>query len=321
VSGRNVITFIGTRAATALVLLVVISFAVFSLLHLAPGDPERLLLGSQPATPATLAALRSTYHLDQPFVAQYWLWLTHALGGDFGNSVVTSQPVMQAVLQRLPVTAFLVVYAFVLTVVLGVSLGIAAALKRESVLDRAVVGASVVGVGAPAFAVGVLLLYVFAVHWSLFPAFGAGSGFTDRLWHLTLPAVALAFSGAALVVKVTRTAMIESLRQDYVVFARARGLSRRRVLLVYALRNALIPVVTSAGLILAYLVTGTVVIEVAFGLPGLGQLLVTSVSSKDIPVVQGVAVLIAAAVIAVNLLTDIAYVAVDPRIRFEGAAR
>jgi peptide/nickel transport system permease protein len=203
----------------------------------------------------------------------------------------------------------------------GIGLGIVASLRPRSPLDRGVVGISVVGVSAPAFASGVLLLYVLAVHWKLFPALGAGAGFTDRLYHLTLPAVAMALSATALVVKITRTAMIESLRQDYIASARARGVASAEVLVAYALRNALVPVVTSAALILAYLFTGSVLVETAFSLPGLGGLLIDAVQRKDIPVVQGVAMTLAIAVIAINLITDLVYLVIDPRIRFGRAVQ
>ena len=311
--------FVARRVVALALLLIVISFGIFSLQYIAPGSTEQILLGERPASPATFAALRREYHLDKPFLTQYWIWARDATRFDFGRSSFTLQPVTQAIRGRLPVSLFLAAYAFVLTMTLGVALGVLAALRARSTLDRSIVGLSIVGVSAPAFASGVLLLFLFAVHWRVFPAFGAGSGFLSRLYHLTLPAAALALSAAALVVKVTRAAMIEALRQDYVGFARARGLSRTRVVLVYALRNALVPVVTSAGLILAYVFTGTVFVETVFSLPGIGQLLIQSVESKDLPVVQGVALLVAASVITINLIVDLVYLVVDPRIRFDRA--
>jgi peptide/nickel transport system permease protein len=171
-------------------------------------------------------------------------------------------------------------------------------------------------VSAPAFATGILLLYVFAVELGWFPVFGEGSGVVGRLHHLALPALALALTGMGLVLKLTRTAVISSLDQDYVTFARARGISSRRVLTAYALRNALVPIITAAGLLLAYMLAGTVLIEVTFALPGLGSLLVDSVRTLDVPMVQALAILIATLVVVVNLVADIVYVAVDPRISF-----
>jgi len=209
--------------------------------------------------------------------------------------------------------------AFVITMLLGVPLGVLAALRKRTATDRGVVALSVVGVSAPAFATGILLLYVFAVRLGWFPVFGEGSGVIDRLQHLALPAIALALTGMGLVLKLTRTAVIGSLEQDYVTFARARGIPRRRVLRAYALRNGLVPIVTAAGLLLAYMLAGTVLVEVTFALPGLGSLLVESVRTLDIPMVQALTILIATIVVLVNLVADLVYVAIDPRISFEKA--
>lgn len=307
--------FITARLAALALLLALISFGVFSLLYLAPGSTEQVLLGTRPATPETLRAIRHEYHLDQPFLTQYWIWAKAAVHLDFGRSVRTSEPVLSGIASRFGVTAFLGGFAFVIAMAFGVGLGIASALRRTSLVDRGVVLFAVVGVSAPAFATGILLLYLFAVVLPWFPAFGSGSGFVDRLYHLTLPAIALALTAMALIVKLTRAGMIGALEQDYVVFARARGVSSRRILFSYALRNALIPVITGAGLILGYMLTGAVLVEVTFALPGIGSLLVDSVTFKDLPMVQGIVLLIAVVIVVVNLVTDLLYLAVDPRIR------
>jgi peptide/nickel transport system permease protein len=209
----------------------------------------------------------------------------------------------------------------VLILPFGVALGILASLRPGSIVDRAAVSLSIAGTSIPPFVTAVWLLLIFAIYWKVFPAFGAGDGFGDRLLHLTLPALALMISSAALVTKVTRTAMVEVLRQDYITFARARGLRQRRVIVVHAFRNARVTVVTSANLLLAHLIVGSVLVEIAFSLPGLGRLLVDSVEAKDVVVVQGVALLFGAAVIMINLLSDLAHLAVDPRIRFGVAAK
>jgi peptide/nickel transport system permease protein len=200
-----------------------------------------------------------------------------------------------------------------------VPLGILAAVRRETAIDRGAVWLTIVGISTPAFASGIALLIVFSVELGWFPTIGAGSGFADRLWHLTLPALALALTGLALIVRVTRAAMITALEQDYIVFARARGLSSRHVLIRYGLRNALVPVITASGLILAAMLGGVVLVEVTFSIPGLGQLLVDSVNFKDVPMVQGAVLLVAATVIAINILTDVLYTLVDPRIRLGGS--
>jgi len=313
---RAVLYFILRRLLALSLLLVLISFFVFSLLHLAPGSAERILVGaSGTPTPELLELLREEYHLNEPFLMQYWIWAKDAIQLQFGDSIQSTLPVTDEIRARLRVSVFLGIYAYVLTMVLGVMLGILAALKKRSIVDRGIVALSVVGISAPAFATGLLLLYVFAILLPWFPAFGQGAGFFDELWHLTLPAIALAIHGSALLVKHTRAAMINVLDQDYVMFARARGLSTLRILFLYALRNALIPVVTMSSLILASVITGAVLVEVAFSLPGIGSLLVQSAETKDLPVLQGVTMIIATVIIVANLLADLAYVAVDPRIR------
>ena len=316
---RSLALYVGRRLVALVLLLVVISFVVFSLLYLAPGSPEQILLGARPSTPETVAAIRAEYHLDDPFLVQYWDWLRGALRFDFGRSIRTNEPVVDGIQERFWLTLQLGGLAFLITMLLGVPLGVLAALRRRTATDRGVVALSVVGVSAPAFATGILLLYVFAVRLGWFPVFGEGSGVIDRLQHLALPAIALALTGMGLVLKLTRTAVIGSLEQDYVTFARARGIPRRRVLRAYALRNGLIPIVTAAGLLLAYMLAGTVLVEVTFALPGLGSLLVESVRTLDIPMVQALTILIATIVVLVNLLADLVYVAIDPRISFEKA--
>jgi peptide/nickel transport system permease protein len=297
-------------------LLLLISLGVFALLELAPGDPARSLLGTKQATAATLAAIRAKYHLDEPFLMQYVRWLGGIVSLDFGRSITTNQPVLDAIGAKIPSSLFLGLYGFIITVTVGLPLGILAALRRASALDRSIVGFSVVGVSAPAFASGILLLYVFGVLLGWLPVFGPGKDFGDELYHLTLPAIALALSAMALVVKVTRASMVEELDKDYIAFARARGLSKRRVIFGYALRNALVSITTAVGLVFIYMITGAVLVEVTFALPGLGSLLVASVRSLDIPMVQALAMLIAVFVVVVHLAIDVVYALLDPRVRF-----
>lgn len=311
-------SMVGKRMAIAVVILIAVSFATFTLLYLAPGSAEQTLIGPRPATPQLIASLRAQFHLDQPFLVQYLDYVKGVFHLDFGTSVRTGEPVGAMLRQAAPVTLFLAIYAFVLTILVGVALGVFAALRSRTAVDRGIVGLSVVGISAPAFASGFLLMYVFAVVLGWFPAVGGGEGFSDRLTHMTLPAIALAISGSALVVKLTRASVVTALEQDYITFARARGLSQRRVVLAYAVRNALIPIVTASGAILAYMLTGTVLVEVTFGIPGLGSLMIDSVNAKDVPVVQAIAMLFAIAIVSVNLLVDLCFVAVDPRIRLGG---
>jgi peptide/nickel transport system permease protein len=313
--GGALAVYVVRRLLALVVMLAVISFGIFSLLYLAPGNPVAVILGRGYHSPAAIQAVRHQYHLDKPFLEQYLIWAKGVLHFKFGNSITTSLPVGGEITSRLPTSMYLGAYAFVLTLVFGVGLGLLAALKNQTVLDRGTVAASLIGLSTPAFVAGVFLIYLFAivVHW--FPASGRGNGFVDELWHLTLPAISLALTSIAYVLKHTRAAVIGVMEQDYVTFARARGLSLRRILVTYMLRNALIPVITISGLVLSGLVVGAVLTEVTFSIQGLGDLLVQSASSKDVPTIQAVAVLVAALIIVANLLADVAYAFADPRVR------
>jgi peptide/nickel transport system permease protein len=315
VTARNWILFLARRLVVLAALLVVISFAIFSLLYISPGNIINTLLGINPRTPQAVALLTQEFHLDKGFWEQYWLWLGQAVQGHFGNSIQTSLPVTSEISERLPTTLFLGAYAYILTMVLGIGGGMVAALRRRRPADRGIVAVAMVSLSTPTFVAGVILIWLFAirVHW--FPVAGSGSGFFGQVWHLTLPALALALSAMAYLVKHTRAAMVEVLDQDYVTFARARGLSRSRVLFGYALRNALIPVVTMSGVVLSYVITGAVLVEDTFSVPGIGQLLVQSATAKDLPMLQGVAMVMAVVIVLANLAADVVYVLADPRLR------
>lgn len=313
--------YVARRLVGLVAVVAVVSMTIFTLLYLAPGSPEQVLLGARPSSPETLEAIRAEHHLDEPFLTQFGIWIGNALQLDFGTSVRTSEPVLDTIEERFALTFQLGTFAFVLAMLVGVPLGMLAAVRRRTAVDRGVVGLSIVAASAPAFATGIALLYVFAVALGWFPVFGQGEGLADRVWHLTLPAVTLALAGMGFVLKLTRTAVIAALEQDCVTFARARGLSRRRVLLAYGLRNSLVPIVTAGGLILAYMLGGAVLVEVTFALPGLGSLLVESVTAKDLPMVQALTLLVAVMVVLINLAVDLLYLAIDPRIAFEGGAR
>ena len=313
---RSLPSYVLRRLLVAIPLLLLISLGVFALVNLAPGDPARSLLGSRQSSPETLAAIREQYHLDDPFVVQYLIWLRQVFVWDLGRSIQGSELVTTMILQRLPLTIFLGLYGSIVALGLGIPLGILAAYRHGSEVDRGVVTLGVIGVSAPAFATGIFLLYVFGVYLGWFPIFGQGEGPLDRVWHLTLPAIALGFTVMGLVIKITRASMIEELQKDYVAFARARGLTSRRITTSYVLRNALIPVVTAAGLIVVGLLTGAVLVEVTFGLPGLGSLLVTSVTQRDLPVIQGIVLILAIFIVLMHIGIDVLYTLIDPRIRF-----
>jgi peptide/nickel transport system permease protein len=308
--------FVLKRLAGMVVTLFVVTIAVFGLLDLSPGSLVATLLGNHPASPAVVAAITVRYHLDDPFPVRYLDWLTSALHGDFGQSVQSGENVSALIGEHLPITLQVALYALVLVVVIGIPAGMLAGMRRGGVLDKTISGVAVVAMSAPAFAIGILLIYVLGVRLSVFPVFGAGdAGVVDRIAHLTLPAIALAATLVALLVRQTRAAVLNVMSQDYITFARARGLSRPRILLQYALRNTALPVTTATGLMLIAAIAGTVLVEQVFSLPGIGNLMVQSVDAKDVPVVQGVALCVGAFVVVVNFLVDMAALAIDPRTR------
>lgn len=308
------------RIVLSVVLLVILSFISFSLLALSPGDPARLLLGTRPTTPGNLAAIREQFHLNMSFWGQYWFWLKGVAHLQFGRSIQTLAPVGPTLGSHLVLSLELAAVGFVFAVGGGILLGIAAAVWQERIVDRTIVALSIVGVSAPAFVAGIAMLLFFSVDLHWLPAYGEGGSGWSRLQHLLLPGFALGLGAMALVLKVTRSSMIRELSSDYVTFARARGASTRRVLFSYALRNALIPIVTSSGLVFSYLIASAVLVEVVFNLPGIGSMLVNGVTTHDIPVVQAATLGLGAVVIVVNLITDILYLFIDPRVHLAKAA-
>ncbi|MYW03295.1 ABC transporter permease [Streptomyces sp. SID3343] len=313
------IAFLVRRAIGLVVTLFVASFAVFGALYLAPGDPLSFMLGGRSVTPEVVASLRDQYALDEPFPTRYWDWLTGLLHGDLGESLVFHQDVGTLLGPRAATTLWLTVYASLVIVVVGLALGIVAAL-RGGRTDTSILVATTVGVAVPSFVAAILLIAVFGVWLGWFPVFGSGQGFTDRLHHLTLPALALAASASALITRITRTSLRVELDSEHVQTAISRGIPRRKVFTRHVLRNGLMPIATAAGLVVVSLAAGAVVVDRAFALNGLGSLLVTSVQSHDFAVVQAIALLLVVVVVLVNTLVDVLYVVIDPRIRKGGRA-
>ncbi|MGD9892784.1 MAG: ABC transporter permease [Dehalococcoidia bacterium] len=308
------------RLLNAIPVLLLVSITVFALTNLLSGDPVTALLGEEVATtPEVEAQLREDLGLNDPLPVQYLNWLTNALRGDLGMSIQTHQPVREAIGDRLPVTLQLAMVAWLIGVVISIPLGVLAALKRNSWLDHAATIAALSGVAMPSFWMGIMFILIFSVWFNLLPP----SGFVD-LWddpvqalrYLALPAITLGVHMTGSLTRQTRSAMLEVLNQDYVRTAHAKGLRNRRVVIVHALRNAMLPVLTVLGIQAGGLIGGTVVIEQVFAIPGMGRLAVSSVFSQDLPVIQGVVLLAAFAVLAANLLTDLAYSVLDPRIRY-----
>ncbi|RII20651.1 Dipeptide transport system permease protein DppB [Streptomyces sp. YIM 130001] len=317
-----VLRFVAKRLAGTVVILLAVGLLVFSLLTLSPGSVVDTLLGDQQPTPEAVRAIEARYHLDDPFIVQYGHWLTDALGGDLGVSMQSGEPVTRTISAQLPLTLQLAGCALILVCVFGVTIGVAAGVRSGGKLDRTASAGAIVGMSIPGFAVGILLIHVFGVQLGWFPVYGAGdSGFADRLSHLVLPAVALAVNLVALLMRQSRAAVLHVMEQDYITFARARGLNRRRIMVRYALRNTALPVVTAAGLLLIVAISGAALVESVFSLPGVGQLMVQSVNAKDMPVVQGVTICVAALVVVVNLLVDVLALVIDPRTRLSPSGR
>jgi peptide/nickel transport system permease protein len=293
--------------------LLVTSFLIFGALYLTPGSPLSYLVGGRTVSPQTVARIKAEYHLDAPFPTRYLSWLDDVLHGRFGVSLVYKESVGGLISPRLGDTLFLLCYAAILIILVGVTAGVAAGLARPRV-DGAITALATVGLATPSFIASTVLVTVFAVQVRLFPVFGAGSGFTDRLWHLTLPAVALALSGCAYVTRVTRAAIRQERNREHVETAYSRGLPAHVVIRRHVLRNALAPIATVSGLTIAGLIAGTAVVETAFGLDGVGSLLVQSVSQQDFAVVQAICLILVTAFVLVNTLVDLLYPLIDPRL-------
>ena len=309
--------YVVRRLLGAIPLLLITSFIVYSFLHLAPGSPEQVLLAGKNVDLQTLHAIREKYHLDDSFLLQYWHWLTNVLSGDLGDSIVFNDTVANVVVPRILPSLELSAYALLLIMVFGLSMGIVSGIRRNSPLDTAVSGITLVGSSISTYVSGILLIAVFSVALGWFPVFGLGGNGLDRVYHLTLPAIALAIALTALVARTARASVGNAMEQEFVETARSRGFTERRVIGKHALRNGLIPVITISGLVFGFLISGAVLVEYTFGLNGLGALLIQAVRTKDFAVVQAITLLLTVAFILINLAVDLLYVAIDPRVRLQ----
>lgn len=309
--------FLARRLAALVATVLVASLVVFVVMEILPGDPAAVMLGVN-AEPETLAALRQQMGFDQSLPVRYVTWVGGMLVGDFGTSYTYGVPVAELIGERVAVSLPLAVMAIVLSTVLALPLGIFAASRHGRGADAAIMGLTQVGVAVPNFWLGLLFILVFAVTLKWLPA-GGFAGWDAGIWpalkSLLLPAVALALPQAAILARVTRSSVLETLREDYVRTARAKGLTRSAALWRHAARNALIPVVTIMGLQFSFLLAGTIIIENVFTLPGLGRLIFQAVGQRDLIVVESVIVLLAVAVIVINFLVDLAYGLIDPRLK------
>ncbi|GAA2412256.1 ABC transporter permease [Nonomuraea africana] len=305
--------FLLKRLAGLAVVLLAASFLVYGLLYLVPGGPMAFLLGNRSGTPEQIAAIRAQYHLDDPFLLRYLSWLGDALTGDFGSSLVYRQEVAALIGSRVATTVLLVIYATVLISAGGIAMGLLAGLRGGRV-DTAIGVLSSLFLATPPFVIGVLLAIVFAVGLGWFPVFGPGEGLLDRLYHLTLPAITLSLASAAFLARITRASVREELNREHVETARARGFAERHIVRRHVLRNASIPVVTVTGLNIAGLIAGSVVVENIFALDGLGSLFVRAILQRDFAIVQAVVLVLVTAFVLINLLVDLCYSALDPRL-------
>jgi peptide/nickel transport system permease protein len=305
---------IAKRLGAMVLTLLIASFVIYAALSLAPGSEIQTLTGGRPLSPEAKAALAAQYHLDDPFFQRYFLWLSDVLHGDLGRSTIFQQDVWVLLKPRIATTLWLLIYAAVLTLAVGVGLGVLAGL-RGGLVRSTVTVSTAIAMAIPAFVAAVLLSILFSVELGWFPVSGAGSGFADRIQHLTLPAVALAMAGAAYVARLTRAAVAAEYGRDHVRTAVARGVPMPLVVRRHVLRNAAIPISTVAGITIASLIAGTVVVEQAFQLDGLGSFLVKAVDGRDFAVVQAITLLLVAAFVVVNTVVDSLYGVLDPRLR------
>jgi peptide/nickel transport system permease protein len=299
------------RLLLTIPVLLGVATLVFSLIHLIPGDPAQAMLG-EGAAPEDVAQLRERLGLDRPLLVQYGSFLQGLARGDLGVSLRNDQPVLQQILERMPATAELAFASMAVAVLIALPLGIIAAVWRGTMVDYGAMTLSLVGISVPNFWLGPLLAIVFAVELGWLPVGGRGT-----LGHLVLPAATLGAALAAILARMTRASLLEELREPYVLAARAKGVSRTRAVLHHALRNSLIPIVTILGLQFGVVLTGAVITETIFAWPGIGRLLIQSISFRDYPTVQGCVLLIAVTYVGVNLITDLTYGLLDPRIRVD----
>jgi peptide/nickel transport system permease protein len=310
------LTYLARRLGGLLVVLLIVATMVFFLTRLAPGDPAAIMLGDQ-ASPADVARLRATYGLDQPLLVQFVLWLKEIATGNLGQSIFLQRPVTTALWERAEPTFFLTLFSVTIATLVGVPAGIVSAVWRGRIVDQLVSGLALLAANVPSFWLGLILIQLFAVRLGWFPVAGygdPGAGLASRLQHLVLPAIVLGTVNSALITRFTRASMLDVLGNDYIRTARSKGLSEVRVVMRHGLGTALVPIVTVVGLTAALLIGGAIVTETVFGLPGIGNLVVSAVLRRDYPVIQGALILVAAIYVLINFGIDVIYRLVDPRV-------
>jgi peptide/nickel transport system permease protein len=310
--------YLASRFAGMVVVMLLVATLVFFITRLAPGDPAAVMLGEQ-ATAADIAQLRAAYGLDKALPVQFFYWLGELARGNLGQSIFLQRPVTQALWERAEPTLFLTLFSIGIAALIGVPCGIISAVWRGRAIDQVFSGFAMLGASIPSFWFGLILMQIFAVGLGWFPVAGYGDPgvpLSDRLHHLVLPSIVLGVVNSALILRFTRASMLDVMGEDYIRTARAKGAPDARVILHHALRNALIPVITVLGLTFALLVGGAIVTETVFGLPGIGNLVVSAVLRRDYPVIQGALLVIAGLYVLINLAIDLLYLAVDPRVKY-----
>jgi peptide/nickel transport system permease protein len=312
--------FLLRRLAMLAASLLIASFVIFGALYLAPGNPISALSGGRALPPASMHVLEQRYHLNQPFLAQYWYWLDNALHGNFGISITLQENVSSVIAARMWTTGGLVLYASLIIVVVGVATGILAAL-RPGLVDTSVLMSTAVTAALPSFVAAIVLVLVFSVKLGWFPALGNGTTLWSDVQHLTLPAVALAISSLAIVARVTRAAVRAEADREHVQTAISRGIPARHIVRRHILRNAAIPITTVSGITIASLIAVAAVVETAFSLNGLGAYLVQAAQSKDLAVVQGISLVLVTTFVVINAIVDVLYAVLDPRVTLGSRAQ
>jgi peptide/nickel transport system permease protein len=309
-------TFVFHRLLMLIPVAIGVTIIVFFMIHLIPGDPASTILGIH-ATPRKIAILHKEWGLDRPLVSQYWLFMDRLLHGNLGQSLYYSAPAAPIIASRLPATLWLVVYAAILAILISVPLSMIAASRKDGVRDHIVRVVPLVGLGMPPFWVAILLIYAFAITIRWFPTSGYGVGFIGHLHSMFLPALVVAIALAPVVIRALRASMLNVLGAEYITTAKSKGVPGPRLFMRHVLRNAVIPAVTVLGINVGFLIGGTVIIENVFAIPGIGQLMINSIFQRDFPVVQGVTLVFGVLVVLINLLADLSYAALDPRVRFD----
>ena len=307
------LNYIANRLLQMVPVILGVSLVGFFAIHLVPGDPIQIMMHGR-ATPETVAVMRVELGLDRPLIEQYGRFVASALVGDFGESIIQKQGVGGIVGERVLPTVYLLLYSTVLAILIALPLSLIAARYSDRLIDHTIRIGGMVGFAMPPFWVGLLLMLLFGLTLQWFPVSGLGEGFVERIRHLFLPSVTIALFLAPILVQSLRSAMLEVMTADYIEVARAKGLTPRRIMLKHVLRNALIPVITILAVNIGWLLSGAVVVEYVFSYPGLGSLLVRAVSYRDYPVIQGLSIVFAVLVIAVNLTADLSYILVDRRV-------